>query len=212
MGPRKLWVIGYQGPMGYGVEFPLSRLGKAKILWVSGVYGLPGVWVRRVSTVVEHSAMPSMPHIETRLPNASCKVRYLTQPSGLVDAYKHHRTGARRPKMASTLNMHLLPPSGPLWLCYPNLHFTLSAIQMLPATSLDLSPACKGRRDYAVVIFASVHCSTLYRISKNPRLVVSLRDPDWEEDCAISLGHRVIRADVLQGFWPCALRVPEHRV
>ncbi|TBU36683.1 hypothetical protein BD309DRAFT_877897, partial [Dichomitus squalens] len=46
-----LWVIGYQGPMGYGVEFPLSRLGKAKILWVSGVYGLPGVWVRRVSTV-----------------------------------------------------------------------------------------------------------------------------------------------------------------
>ncbi|TBU52505.1 hypothetical protein BD310DRAFT_940141, partial [Dichomitus squalens] len=39
LGPRKLWVIGYQGPMGYGVEFPLSRLGKAKILWVSGVYG-----------------------------------------------------------------------------------------------------------------------------------------------------------------------------
>ncbi|TBU63339.1 hypothetical protein BD310DRAFT_917257 [Dichomitus squalens] len=39
------------GPMGYGVEFPLSRLGKAKILWVFRVYGLPGVWVRRVSTV-----------------------------------------------------------------------------------------------------------------------------------------------------------------
>ncbi|TBU50638.1 hypothetical protein BD309DRAFT_1024940 [Dichomitus squalens] len=37
--------------MGYGVEFPLSRLGKAKILWVFRVYGLPGVWVRRVSTV-----------------------------------------------------------------------------------------------------------------------------------------------------------------
>ncbi|TBU39766.1 hypothetical protein BD309DRAFT_871610, partial [Dichomitus squalens] len=31
--------------------FPLSRLGKAKILWVFGVYGLPEVWVRRVSTV-----------------------------------------------------------------------------------------------------------------------------------------------------------------
>ncbi|TBU29963.1 hypothetical protein BD311DRAFT_755531 [Dichomitus squalens] len=43
--------MGYWGPMGYGVEFPLSRLGKAKILWVFGVYGLPGVWVRRVSTV-----------------------------------------------------------------------------------------------------------------------------------------------------------------
>ncbi|TBU48911.1 hypothetical protein BD309DRAFT_852859, partial [Dichomitus squalens] len=51
-----LWVIGYQGPMGYGVEFPLSRLGKAKILWVSGVYGLPGVWVRRVSTVPSSSS------------------------------------------------------------------------------------------------------------------------------------------------------------
>ncbi|TBU53666.1 hypothetical protein BD310DRAFT_937599, partial [Dichomitus squalens] len=50
LSPRRLWVMGYWGPMGYGVEFPLSRLGKAKILWVFGVYGLPGVWVRRVST------------------------------------------------------------------------------------------------------------------------------------------------------------------
>ncbi|TBU62796.1 hypothetical protein BD310DRAFT_918200 [Dichomitus squalens] len=51
LSPRRLWVMGYWGPMGYGVEFPLSRLGKAKILWVFRVYGLPGVWVRRVSTV-----------------------------------------------------------------------------------------------------------------------------------------------------------------
>ena len=37
--------------MGYGVDFPLSRLGKAIILWVIRVYGLPEVWVKRVSTV-----------------------------------------------------------------------------------------------------------------------------------------------------------------
>ena len=43
--------MGYQGIMGYGVDFPLSRLGKAIILWVIGVYGLPEVWVKRVSTV-----------------------------------------------------------------------------------------------------------------------------------------------------------------
>ena len=43
--------MGYQGIMGYGVDFPLSRLGKAIILWVIRVYGLPEVWVKRVSTV-----------------------------------------------------------------------------------------------------------------------------------------------------------------
>ena len=41
--------------MGYGVDFPLSRLGKAIILWVIRVYGLPEVWVKRVSTVVRQS-------------------------------------------------------------------------------------------------------------------------------------------------------------
>ena len=43
--------MGYQGIMGYGVDFPLSRLGKALILWVIRVYGLREVWVKRVSTV-----------------------------------------------------------------------------------------------------------------------------------------------------------------
>ena len=46
--------MGYQGIMGYGVDFPLSRLGKAIILWVIRVYGLPEVWVKRVSTVVDN--------------------------------------------------------------------------------------------------------------------------------------------------------------
>ena len=43
--------MGYQGIMGYGVDFPLSQLGKAVILWVIRVYGLREVWVKRVSTV-----------------------------------------------------------------------------------------------------------------------------------------------------------------
>ena len=50
-GLKRVWVMGYQGIMGYGVDFPLSRLGKAIILWVIRVYGLPEVWVKRVSTV-----------------------------------------------------------------------------------------------------------------------------------------------------------------
>ena len=54
-GLKRVWVMGYQGIMGYGVDFPLSRLGKAIILWVIRVYGLPEVWVKRVSTVGEIS-------------------------------------------------------------------------------------------------------------------------------------------------------------
>ena len=51
--------MGYQGIMGYGVDFPLSRLGKAIILWVIRVYGLPEVWVKRVSTVCDQAYLPS---------------------------------------------------------------------------------------------------------------------------------------------------------
>ena len=50
-GLKRVWVMGYQGIMGYGVDFPLSLLGKAIILSVIRVYGLPEVWVKRVSTV-----------------------------------------------------------------------------------------------------------------------------------------------------------------
>ena len=50
--PEKVWVMGYERIMGYGVDFPLSRLGKAEILWVITVYGLIEVWVKRVSTVL----------------------------------------------------------------------------------------------------------------------------------------------------------------
>ena len=62
--------------MGYGVDFPLSRLGKAIILWVIRVYGLPEVWVKRVSTVVAGR--------EARLPGA-----YVSGVEGRSDSYDH---------------------------------------------------------------------------------------------------------------------------
>ena len=50
--PRKLWVMGYEGIMGYVGDFPASQLGRRDFLWVMGGYGLREVWVMRVSTVV----------------------------------------------------------------------------------------------------------------------------------------------------------------
>ena len=50
--PRKLWVMGYKGFMGYVGDFPASQLGRWDFLWVMGGYGLREVWVIRVSTVL----------------------------------------------------------------------------------------------------------------------------------------------------------------
>ena len=62
-GLKRVWVtMGYQGIMGYGVDFPLSRLGKAIILWVIRVYGLPEVWVKRVSPVSQPHNVAFMLH------------------------------------------------------------------------------------------------------------------------------------------------------
>jgi hypothetical protein len=49
--PKKLWIMGYGGVMGYGLEFPANRLGGLKILWVIREYGLQGLWPKRESTV-----------------------------------------------------------------------------------------------------------------------------------------------------------------
>jgi len=38
--------------MGYGFEFPAYQLGGSKIVWVTGEYGLSGLWVMRELTVV----------------------------------------------------------------------------------------------------------------------------------------------------------------
>ena len=54
--PGKLWVMGYEGIMGYVGDFPASQLGRWDFLWVMGGYGLREVWVIRVSTV------PPFPH------------------------------------------------------------------------------------------------------------------------------------------------------
>ena len=53
--PRKLWVMGYEGIMGYVGDFPASQLGRWDFLWVMGGYGLREVWVIRVSTVSRYA-------------------------------------------------------------------------------------------------------------------------------------------------------------
>jgi hypothetical protein len=46
-----VWVMGYWGFMGYGVQIPVHRLGGSKKLWDIRGYGLPKAWVMRESTV-----------------------------------------------------------------------------------------------------------------------------------------------------------------
>ena len=59
--PRKLWVMGYKGFMGYVGDFPASQLGRWDFLWVMGGYGLREVWVIRVSTVLCESEVELEP-------------------------------------------------------------------------------------------------------------------------------------------------------
>jgi hypothetical protein len=49
---KRVWVIGYQRLMGYGLKFPAHQLGGSKKPWDFGVYGLPCVWVKVGSTVI----------------------------------------------------------------------------------------------------------------------------------------------------------------
>ncbi len=49
MTAKKLWVMGYQGVMGYP---HCPDLGRAKIYGLLGVMGYQTVWVMRVSTVL----------------------------------------------------------------------------------------------------------------------------------------------------------------
>ncbi|KAF9473319.1 hypothetical protein BDN70DRAFT_817399 [Pholiota conissans] len=46
-----VWLIGYCGPMGYGLQIPAHQAGGSIYLWVIRGYGLSGVWVMRGSTV-----------------------------------------------------------------------------------------------------------------------------------------------------------------
>jgi len=47
-----LWVMGYEGIMGYGPNFPTNQVGNLKKLWVIREYGLWELWVRRELTVL----------------------------------------------------------------------------------------------------------------------------------------------------------------
>ena len=50
-GPGGVWVMGYCGLMGYGVQIPANQVGGPEMLWYFRVYGLSRVWVMGVSTV-----------------------------------------------------------------------------------------------------------------------------------------------------------------
>jgi len=52
-----VWVMGYSGPMGYGMQFPANQLGGWLKLWDLRGYGLSGVWVKRDSTVSANSSL-----------------------------------------------------------------------------------------------------------------------------------------------------------
>ena len=49
--PGGVWVMGYRGCMGYGLDFSANQLGGPKKLWGIREYGLPRLWVKRESTV-----------------------------------------------------------------------------------------------------------------------------------------------------------------
>ena len=47
-----VWVMGYCGLMGYGLQFPAHRGGGPKNVWDFRGYGLWQAWVMRVPTVL----------------------------------------------------------------------------------------------------------------------------------------------------------------
>ena len=51
-GPEGVWVMGYWGLMGYGVQIPVNQVGGPEMLWYFRVYGLSRVWVMGVLTVI----------------------------------------------------------------------------------------------------------------------------------------------------------------
>ena len=58
-----VWVMGYCGPMGYGMQFPANQVGGQLELWVLRGYGLLEVWVKRSSTVVSQAEYENGIHI-----------------------------------------------------------------------------------------------------------------------------------------------------
>ncbi len=48
---KKLWVMGYDRVMGYGLIFPANEVSQHENLWVTAEYGLIQVWVITEATV-----------------------------------------------------------------------------------------------------------------------------------------------------------------
>ncbi|KIJ91689.1 hypothetical protein K443DRAFT_61317, partial [Laccaria amethystina LaAM-08-1] len=59
--PQGLWVTGYRGLMGYGVQIPAHQLGGPKKAWDFRGYGLSEAWVMGVSTVTTCLLPPTFP-------------------------------------------------------------------------------------------------------------------------------------------------------
>jgi hypothetical protein len=58
--PQGLWVTGYRGLMGYGVQIPAHQLGGPKKAWDFRGYGLSEAWVMGVTHIVQTIKVPSM--------------------------------------------------------------------------------------------------------------------------------------------------------
>ena len=54
-----VWVMGYCGPMGSGMQFPAHQVGGQLELWDIRGYGLSGVWVKRGRTVYSPHGLPN---------------------------------------------------------------------------------------------------------------------------------------------------------
>jgi len=60
-----VWVMGYCGPMGYGMQFPAHQVGGRITLWDIRGYGISGAWVKRGSTVLDsNKAQPCVGPLE----------------------------------------------------------------------------------------------------------------------------------------------------
>ena len=94
--PRKLWVMGYKGFMGYVGYFPASQLGRWDFLWVMGGYGLREVWVIRVSTVCR--VISTTPFFVATYPWSACSTATLGVVTVIVVG--SHNMGLRFPGRA----------------------------------------------------------------------------------------------------------------
>ena len=71
-----LWVTGYCGLMGYGLQIPAHQLGGPKMAWDFRGYGLSEAWVKRVSTVYRYFARFFFPQLSLSSLTLSVRIPY----------------------------------------------------------------------------------------------------------------------------------------